>query len=164
MFTSTKIGSGSKSLNKTSPGFFLKSPAVLALGIVLVAVLVLVALFVVKQRKASNAKRTTATAVTIPTLSAEASPKTTPPATPPPPAAASPETTPPAKTTPPPAKDPLYARLAATKVPMVAFRDAPLDQVLATLTELSSSWDPEKKGSRSSILATKRKNRSFRFR
>jgi hypothetical protein len=40
---------------------------------------------------------------------------------------------------------------------MVAFRDAQLEQVLATLTELSSSWDPEKKGFKIVYLGDKKK-------
>jgi hypothetical protein len=129
MFNSTKVGSGSKSLNKTSPGFFLKSPVALALSLVLVAVLILAAWFTVKQRKASNAQGTPAAAVIAPTPPAESSPKTTP-----------------AKPTPPPEEDPLYARLAGTIIPTVTFRDVPLKQVLATLADISSTYDPNQKG------------------
>jgi hypothetical protein len=129
MFNSTKTCSGSKSLNKTSPGFFLKSLVALALSLVLVAALILVAWFTVKQRKASNAQGTPAAAVIAPTPPAEASPKATP-----------------AKPTPPPAKDPFYARLAGTIIPTVTFRDVPLSQVLATLSDLSTTYDPDKKG------------------
>jgi hypothetical protein len=63
----------------------------------------------------------------------------------------------PVSSTPPSAKDPLYARLAGTIIPTVTFRDAPLDQVLVALADISSTYEPEKKGF--NILSIDRENK-----